>query len=67
MSITKRFVFVFAVGFAVISSMAFYSSFFTSVDGVFFPLTVSSTTSKCELWLLEQMAEKRNNFHPITC
>lgn len=34
---------------------------------VFFFLTVSSATSKCELWLLEQMGEKRNNFHPITC
>lgn len=54
------------LGLFAISMMAFYSSFLTSVDGLFF-LTVSSATSKYELWLLEQMGEKRNNFHPITC
>lgn len=67
MNITKRIVFVFTVVFAVISMMAFYSSFLPPIDGLLFPLTVSCATSKCELWLLEQMGEKRNNFHPITC
>ena len=67
MNITQWFLYLFAVVFAVTSMMASSSSFLTSIDGLFFPLPVTSSTAKSELWLLEQMGEKRNNFHPITC